>query len=124
MINTAWSSSPVRNLGSQPSNASSNLVQAICPHCRDRIGPDDDVVATAGLPISPGNFTVCLTCRKIVRFNEELQLKEMCCCDWLDLCQNKDLFVAILRWQMRILLDQLNEQKIGYSVASTEEFFT
>ena len=107
----AWSSSPVRNLGSQPSNAGSNPVQAICPHCSDRFGPDDDVVTTAGLPVSPGDFTVCLTCREIIRFNAQLQLKKLRCPDWLDLCEEKNLFVAMLRWRLHILVDQLKEQK-------------
>ena len=87
-----------------------------CPHCGDQIGPDDEVVTTLGLPIRPGDFTVCPSCREIVRFNKELQLKKMCGCDWLDLCQDRELFVGLLRWRMQIFIDQLREQSIGHSV--------
>lgn len=114
MVSAAWSSSPVRNPASQAGNASSNLVQAICPHCGDCFG-DDDVVTTAGLPVSPGDFTVCLTCRAIIRFNSQLQLRILEENDWLVLTADKRLFTAMLRWRLRIFTDQLKEQKLGHS---------
>ena len=85
--------------------------ESICPTCRDRIGPDDDVVATAGLPVSPGDYTVCLTCREIIRFDVQLRLRKMNCQDWLDLSREKAMFIGMLRWRMRILLDQLDRRK-------------
>lgn len=115
MVSAAWSSSPVRIQPSQGCDASSNLVQAICPHCGDRFG-DDDVVTTAGLPVSPGDFTVCLTCRAIIRFNIRLELRIMEEDDWLFLTADKKLFTAMLRWRLRILVNQLKEQKLGHSV--------
>ncbi len=114
MVSAAWSSNPVRIQLSQGCDASSNLVQAICPHCGDRFG-DDDVVTTAGLPVSPGNFTVCLTCRAIIRFDKRLQLRILEEDDWLDLSADKELLTAMLRWRMHILIDQLKEQKLGHS---------
>lgn len=94
--------------------ASSNLVQAICPHCGDRIGDDDVIVTTAGLPISPGDFTVCLTCRAIIRFNSRLELRILEEDDCLDLAADKKMFAAILRWRMKLLMNQLKEQKFGH----------
>lgn len=105
--------------GSQPGDASSSLaesIEAICPHCGDRIGPDDDVVTTAGVPISSGDFTVCLTCRETIRFNDQLQLRKLNCQDCWNLIENRDLFIGLLRWRMQILLDQLKEQELGHSV--------
>ena len=88
--------------------------ESICPHCGDRFG-DDNVVTTAGLPIRPGNFTVCLTCREIIRFNSRLELKTLEEDDWLDLAADKKLLTAMLRWRMRILMNQLKEQKLDHS---------
>lgn len=81
---------------------------AICPHCGDHFG-NDNVVTTTGLPISSGDFTVCLTCRAIIRFNSRLQLKKLEEDDWLVLAADKELFAAILRWRLRIFSDQLKE---------------
>ena len=101
----AWSSSPVRNLGSQPSNAGSNPVQAICPHCKTPFDPDS-VILTANRPISHGDFTVCLDCREIIRFGPNLQLLAMCPYDWLELTKDKELFVAMLRFRLHLLVNR------------------
>jgi len=75
-------------------------VQVICPHCSERVGPTDLSV----------DFTICLTCREIIRLNDQLQPNKMYCQDWLDLSKEKKLFVAMLRWRMNILLKQLKER--------------
>ncbi len=104
----------VRMPGSQPGDRGSSPRESICPHCGECF--DYDNVVTARLPVSPGDFTVCPTCREIIRFDGQLQLKKMYCQDWLDLCQDKELFVVMFRWRMRIFADQLKEQKLGHSV--------
>lgn len=106
MANMTWSSSSVRNLGFHPSNASSNLVQAICPYCGDGFGPHDDVITTAKCPVSPGDFTVCLTCREILRFDDQLRLHKLNESDWLDLTYHKQLFIDLLRWRLQILMNE------------------
>lgn len=102
---------------SRSGDASSSLAGSTCPHCGDQVGPDDDVITTEGLPISPGNFMVCFSCREIIRFNHQLQLVELKERDWLDLFHQKDLFVAMLRWRMRLLVDQL---QAGYHATEIE----
>lgn len=102
-----------RMSASQAGDRGSSPRESICPHCGDCFGNDD---VTAGLPISPGDFTVCLTCRAIIRFSSQLQLRILEEDDWLDLAADKRLFTAMLRWRLRILIDQLKEQKLGHSV--------
>lgn len=99
--------------GSQPGDRGSSPRESVCPHCGDCFGDDD--VTTAGLPVSPGDFTVCLTCRAIIRFNSRLELRILEEDDWLELSADKELFTAMLRWRMLILIDQLKEQKLGHS---------
>lgn len=95
---------------SRSGDASSSLaesirtVQAICPHCE---------VSTTTDPIV-GNFTVCLACVKVIRFDDELRLRKLNDSDIDFLIAERDLFIAILRWRLRILADQLKEQELGH----------
>jgi hypothetical protein len=90
------------------SNAGSNPVQANCPHCREQFGmPDDRVVCTAGRPIHPGDFTVCLKCREIIRFDKHLALQELSEHDWWELVRQKELFIAMLQWRLHLLVEEL-----------------
>lgn len=93
--------------------ASSNLVQASCPHCGDRIHLQDEVITTENRPVSPGDFTVCLSCREFIRFDKQCCLRIMSKIDWNELAVNKELFIAMFQWRQRILLDQLREQTLG-----------
>lgn len=106
--------------GSQPGDRGSSPRESIkfsCPCCGDSTGPNDVVITTSGLPVSPDDFTVCLTCREILRFDQNLKLRELCERDWLDLTKHRDLFVALLQWRLRILMDQnLKEQRVGRDV--------
>ena len=94
---------------SQADDRGSSPRESICPHCGDRFSYNN---------VHPGDFTVCLICRAIIRSNNRLQLRILEENDWLELAADKKLFAPILRWRLRILIDQLNQlkrQKLGYS---------
>ena len=88
---------------SQAGDASSSLAESIprCPHC-EALGK----FVIFDLTIAPGEFTVCLTCREIIRADRSglRQIEEH---DWMELCKCRELFVSLLRWRMGILIQQL-----------------
>ncbi len=96
-----------RMLGSQPSDRGSSPRESICPHCKNPFAPPgDEVILTADRNIDDGDFTVCLDCREIIRFDSSLKLRAMEEHDWLDLIKEKELFVAMLRFRLHLLISR------------------
>jgi hypothetical protein len=60
--------------------------------------------------VEPGAFTVCIRCREILRFNDELQLQQLTIGDLRDLARDRSTFVDLLRWRLYLLVEQLNDK--------------
>jgi hypothetical protein len=52
-------------------NLNEHLVPTICPHCRKRNQYHSNVDGAAP---SPGDFSICWTCKGVAAYNEDLQL--------------------------------------------------
>lgn len=81
-----------------------------CPHCSKKLA-----VATAERPVSSGDFTVCLSCREIIRFDDQLQLVQLTDQDWSELARQKALLTAMLQWRMYLLGRRLNKGECDVS---------
>lgn len=93
----------------QPGDRGSSPRESIsCPHCKTPFARSGDtVVLTANRPIGEGDFTICLNCREIIRFNSQLQLHALTQEDWLELIEEKELFVAMMHFRLHLLTTQI-----------------
>ncbi len=97
---------------SRSGDASSSLAESICPNCKTSVLPSD-VVTTEGLPVSPGNFTVCPECYTILQFNSQLNLHLLTEQGWLNLLRDQEMFLAVFKWRLELIKDELKHA--GYT---------
>lgn len=101
-----------RMSASQADDRGSSPRESGCPHCHEPFpSPGDEIILTDGRPIGPGDFTVCLSCREIIRFDNQLHLVRLKDQDWSELFRQKCLLTAMLQWRMRLLTNHLKEQR-------------